>query len=66
MNRIDELLSSLKEEIQNEEFVKQYFYYKNLVENDASLKALDEEVRFHQKEMCKSKEMLLASWHSRL
>ena len=56
MNRIDELLSSLKEELQNEECIKQYFYYKNLVEKDASLKALDEEVRFHQKEMCRNKD----------
>ena len=56
MNRIDELLSSLKEELQNEECVKQYFYYKNLVDNDPSLKELDEQVRFHQKEMCRNKD----------
>ena len=57
MNRIDELISSLKEELQNEECVKQYFYYKNLVENDASLKELDEQARFHQKEMCRNKDI---------
>ena len=56
MNRFDELLSSLKEELQNEECVKQYFYYKNLVDNDPSLKELDEQVRFHQKEMCRNKD----------
>jgi len=56
MNNIDELLSSLKEELFNEDCVKEYFYYKNLVEKDASLKELDEQVRFHQKEMCKNKD----------
>lgn len=55
MNRIDELLCSLKEELNNEECVKEYFYYKNLVENDPLIKELDEQVRFHQKEMCKNK-----------
>lgn len=56
MNNIDELISSLKEELFNEDCVKEYFYYKNLVEKDASLKELDEQVRFHQKEMCKNKD----------
>ena len=56
MNKFDELLGSLKEELQNEECVKQYFYYKNLVDNDPSLKELDEQVRFHQKEMCRNKD----------
>ena len=56
MNNIDELLSSLKEELFNEDCVKEYFYYKNLVEKDATLKELDEQVRFHQKEMCKNKD----------
>ena len=56
MNNIDELLSSLKEELFNEDCVKEYFYYKNLVEKDPSLKELDEQARFHQKEMCKNKD----------
>ena len=56
MSKIDELLSSFKEELYNEECVKEYFYYKNLVENDPSIKELDERVRFHQKEMCKNKD----------
>ena len=56
MSKIDELLSSFKEELYNEECVKEYFYYKNLVENDPSIKELDEQVRFHQKEMCKNKD----------
>ncbi len=56
MNNIDELLTALKDELRNEECVKQYFYYKELLENDLSLKTLDEETRFHQKEMCRNKE----------
>lgn len=56
MNNFDELLSSLKEELYNEECVKEYFYYKQIVENDSSIKELDEQVRFHQKEMCRNKD----------
>ena len=56
MNNLDELISSLKEELFNEDCVKEYFYYKNLVEKDPSLKELDEQARFHQKEMCKNKD----------
>lgn len=55
MNRIDELISSIVEELNQEECVKQYFYYKNIAEKDEELKKLDSEVRFHQKEMCKNK-----------
>ena len=55
MNKIDELISSISDELKQEECVKQYFYYKNIVENDEELKKLDSDVRFHQKEMCKNK-----------
>ena len=56
MNNIDELISSLKEELYNEQCVKEYFYYKQIVENDLTIKQLDEQVRIHQKEMCKNKD----------
>ena len=49
-------LDEFKEELFNERCVKEYFYYKNLVDKDESIKKLDEEVRFHQKEMCKNKD----------
>ena len=55
MSNFDELLSSLKKELFNEDCVKEYFYYKKIVDNDPSIKELDEQVRFHQKEMCKNK-----------
>lgn len=56
MSKLDELISSLKDELLNEECVKQYFYYKNIIDNSAELKALDNEVKFHQKEMCRNEE----------
>ncbi len=55
MNKIDELISSISDDLKQEECVKQYFYYKNIVKNDEELKKLDSDVRFHQKEMCKNK-----------
>ena len=56
MNKLDELICSLKEELYNEECVKEYFYYKQLVECDRTIKELDEQVRFHKKEMCRNKD----------
>lgn len=56
MTNLDTVLSEFKKELFDEPCVKEYFYYKNLVENDESIKKLDEEVRFHQKEMCKNKD----------
>ena len=56
MSDFDNVLKEFKEELFNEDCVKEYFYYKNLVENDDSIKKLDEEVRFHQKEMCRYKD----------
>ena len=56
MNDFDIALSKFKDELFNEQCVKEYFYYKNLVDKDESIKKLDEEARFHQKEMCKNKD----------
>ena len=56
MSKIDELISSLKDELFNEECVKTFLFYKKLVDENEELKALDSEVKFHQKEMCKNKE----------
>ena len=56
MSDFDKILNEFKEELFNERCVKEYFYYKNLVDKDESIKKLDEEVRFHQKEMCKNKD----------
>ena len=56
MTNLDDVLSEFKKELFDEPCVKEYFYYRNLVENDESIKKLEEEVRFHQKEMCKNKD----------
>lgn len=56
MSDFNKTLNEFKEELFNEQCVKEYFYYKNLVDKDESIKKLDEEVRFHQKEMCKNKD----------
>ena len=55
MTNLDIVLEQFKLELFNEPCVKEYFYYKNLLEKDDSIRRLDEEVRFHQKEMCKNK-----------
>lgn len=55
MTNLDELMSSISDELKQEECVKQYFYFKNIVDNDEELKQLESDVRFHQKEMCKNK-----------
>lgn len=55
MNNLDEIISSINDELKNEECVKQYFYFKNIIENDKEFSKLDSDVRFHQKEMCKNK-----------
>ena len=56
MNKFEKTLEEFKKELFNEQCVKEYFYYKDLVEKDESIKKLDEEARFHQKEMCKNKD----------
>ena len=56
MTNFEDSLNKFKDELFNEDCVKEYFYYKNLAENDESIKKLDEEVRFHQKEMCRNKD----------
>lgn len=55
MNKIDELISSISEELKEEEYVKQYFSLKNIIDNNPEYKRLDSEMKFHQKEMCKNK-----------
>lgn len=56
MNNIDKLLFELKDELHNQDCVKEYFHYKNLIGKDDEIKQLEEDAKFHQKEMCKNKE----------
>ena len=56
MNDFESALQAVKDELCNEKCVKEYFYNKNIVDNSDEIKNLDEEMRFHQKQMCKNKE----------
>lgn len=56
MNNFEKILIDAKTELYKEDCVKQYFYFKNIIQKDSMLKNLDEEMRFHQKEMCKNKQ----------
>ena len=52
MNNIDELLKEVKEKIDNEECVKEYFRLKNIIDGDKEISSLDKEIRLHQRLMC--------------
>ena len=56
MSNLELLLKDVEHELLNEECVQHYFYYKDIIKKDDELKNLDEEMRFHQKEMCKHKD----------
>ena len=56
MNNFDELLVEVKNEIMNEECVKEYFRLKQILDSDESLKSLDKEMKAHQKKMCENKD----------
>lgn len=55
MSSFEEALYNLKNSLFEEDCVKQYFYYKNILEKNKDLKLLDEELKLHQKTMCKNK-----------
>ena len=52
MNNLDELLSEVKNEINNEECVKEYFRLKEIISKDQEIKTLTKEIQVHQKRMC--------------
>lgn len=56
MNDLDKLLKEVKENIYQEECVKEYFRLKKIIENDEELMLNEKEVRHHQKLMCQYKE----------
>ncbi len=51
---IEETLLKLKNELDNDERVKEYFRLKEAIINDKALTKLDEDVRLAQKEMVKA------------
>ena len=55
MSSFDVALDSLKHELMDQKCVKEYFYLKNIIDNNDELRELDNVLRLHQKEMCKNK-----------
>ena len=56
MNNFEACLKALKSELLKQNCVQEYLYYKEIFKKDLSIKKLDEEVRFHQRLMCKNKD----------
>lgn len=56
MNNFEACLKALKSELLKQNCVQEYLYYKEIFNKDFSIKKLDEEVRFHQRLMCKNKD----------
>lgn len=54
MDKFEEALNSVKDELYSEPVVVEYFRLKNIIENDDSILSLEKEVRDHQKKMCES------------
>lgn len=55
MDKIDTLLQEIKEDLHNEDIVKEYFRLKNIIEHDKEILDLQKQVSFHQKRMCENK-----------
>lgn len=56
MSNLEKLLKEAKEELYNEECVKEYFRLKAILDNDEEIKNLDKEMKNHQKIMCENKD----------
>ena len=56
MDEIEASLKRIKGLLLKEDVVQEYFRLKKIVDHDAHLKALDEEIHQHQKLMCLNKE----------
>lgn len=55
MNDIDLLLIEVKDKLNSNEIVKEYFRLKQIIENDENIQKLDEDMRIHQRKMCEAK-----------
>ena len=54
MNDVDKLLLEVKDKINNEPIVQEYFRLKAILEKDEDILELEKQVRFHQKKMCEN------------
>ena len=52
MNNLDELLLEVKNQINEEECVKEYFRLKEIISKDKDIQTLTKEIQVHQKRMC--------------
>lgn len=55
MNNLDLLLSEIKEEINNEPCVKEYYRLKQVIKEDTELSKLDKDIKLLQKKMCENR-----------
>ena len=56
MNNFEQELQNVKDEVMNEECVKEYFRLKNIIDSDTNIKSLDAEMKKHQKMMCENED----------
>lgn len=55
MDKIEEKLQEVKTQLFNNPSVKEYFRLKDIVENDKTIKELNNLIKLHQKLMCQNK-----------
>jgi len=55
MNNLENLVSEIKNEIQNEECVKEYYRLKTLIKENEYLTKLDSDIKHLQKQMCENR-----------
>ena len=54
MNKVNDALLDVKNELYSDPIVQEYFRLLNLIKNDEYLTKLDKEMRDHQKKMCEN------------
>lgn len=54
MNKVNDALLDVKNELYSDPIVQEYFRLLNLIKNDEYLTKLDKEMREHQKKMCEN------------
>ena len=55
MSKIENKIKEIKQEIQNEECVKEYYRLKKIIKEDKALYSLDMDIKRLQKQMCENR-----------
>lgn len=55
MNEIETILESIKDEINNEPCIKEYYRLKKIIKSDVQLSKLDSDIKSLQKKMCENR-----------